>query len=124
MTDEVDEFFAACTDEVAAISRAARRLVLDVFPEAREALDRGNRIVGYATGPRPLKDLWAGVAPHSTHVNLQLANGALLEDPAGLVEGTGKRVRHVKLRSLEDVDRPQVRTLLEASLARHLSDTS
>jgi Domain of unknown function (DU1801) len=123
VSDGVDDFFGECADEVAAISRAARRLVLDVLPEAREVLDRGNRIVGYATGPRALKDLWAGVAPHGAHVNLQLANGALLDDPAGMVEGTGKRVRHVKLRSLEDVDRPQVRTLLEASLARHLAET-
>jgi hypothetical protein len=41
-----------------------------------------------------------------------------------LVEGTGKRVRHVKLRSVDDVDRPELRSLLEASLARHRSDTS
>ena len=26
---------------------------------------------------------------------LQLADGALLTDPAGIVEGTGKRIRHV-----------------------------
>jgi hypothetical protein len=62
--------------------------------------------------------------PHRAHVNLQLANGALIEDPAGLVEGTGKRVRHVKLRSVADVERPELRGLLEASLARHRSDRS
>jgi len=56
-------------------------------------------------------------------VNLQLANGALLDDPTGLLEGTGKRVRHVKLRSVDDVERPQLRNLLATSLARHLSDT-
>jgi hypothetical protein len=67
--DEIDKFFADCGDEVAAISRAARRLVLDLLPEARETLDRGDRIVGYATGPRAIKDLWAGIAPHSSHVN-------------------------------------------------------
>jgi hypothetical protein len=124
MTDEIDEFFAGSGDEVAAVARAARRLVLEVLPEAREILDRSDGLVGYATGPRAIKDMWAGIAPHTSHVNLQLANGALIDDPGGLVEGTGKRVRHVKLRSVRDVDRPELRSLLEASLTRHRSDTS
>lgn len=123
MADEIDEFFAAGDDDVAAVARAARRLVLDVRPDVVETLDRADGIVGYATGPRALKDLWAGIAPHRRHVNLQLANGALVDDPGGLVEGTGKRVRHVKLRGVGDVARPEVRTVLERSLERHLADT-
>jgi Domain of unknown function (DU1801) len=117
--DDVDRFFAESDPSVADVARAARRLVLDVLPDALETLDRADRIVGYATGPRPIKDLWAGIAPHRRHVNLQLANGALVEDPDGLVEGTGKRVRHVKLRSIDDVERPELRRLLEVSLAAH-----
>jgi Domain of unknown function (DU1801) len=120
--DEVDAFFAERADDVAAIARAARRLVLTVLPDGREMLDRSDGLVGYATGPRAIKDLWAGVAPHSRHVNLQLANGALLDDPDGVLGGTGKRARHVKLRSLADVERPATRSILEASLARHRAD--
>jgi hypothetical protein len=124
MSDDVDEFFGTSADDVASIARAARRLVLAVLPDARETLDRADRIVGYSTGPRAIKDLWAGIAPHRSHVNLQLANGALIDDPTGLVEGTGKRVRHVKLRAVDEVDRPELRRLLEASLARHRTDAS
>jgi len=32
------------------------------------------------------------------HVNVGFFHGAALDDPAGLLEGSGKRVRHVKLR--------------------------
>ena len=32
-----------------------------------------------------------------SHVNVGFFQGAALEDPAGLLEGTGKRMRHVKL---------------------------
>jgi hypothetical protein len=124
VTDQVDEFFGESSDDVAAIARAARRLVLAIRPDAVEVLDRADRIVGYATGPRPLKDLWAGIAPHRAHVNVQLANGALVSDPAGIVEGTGARVRHVKLHTAADVERPALRAVLEDSLARHLAATS
>ncbi len=34
----------------------------------------------------------------TAHVNVGFFLGALLDDPAGLLEGTGKRMRHVKLR--------------------------
>jgi hypothetical protein len=37
------------------------------------------------------------VSAHRDHVNVGFFFGALLRDPAGLLEGTGKRGRHVKL---------------------------
>lgn len=122
--DGVEDFLGESNDEVADIARAARRVVLDVRPDAVEALDRGNRIAGYATGSRATKDLWAGVAPHGHHVNLELANDALIEGPAGIIEGSGKRIRHIKLRSLGDVARPELRAALQRSLDRHLEDSS
>jgi hypothetical protein len=37
------------------------------------------------------------ISPFKTHVNLGIVHGATLADPAGLLEGTGKVHRHVKL---------------------------
>jgi hypothetical protein len=47
------------------------------------------------------------------HVLFGFMRGALLSDPGKLLEGTGKYLRHVKLRSAGDVRRPEVRALLE-----------
>lgn len=41
---------------------------------------------------------FAYVAAYSEHVNVGFFHGADLPDPAGLLEGSGKRMRHVKLR--------------------------
>jgi hypothetical protein len=41
--------------------------------------------------------------------------GTSLPDPAGLLEGTGKNLRHVKLRTAEDVSTPALRKLIEAA---------
>lgn len=46
-----------------------------------------------------MRDLLFALIPHGGWVNLQLADGALLPNPDGLVEGTGKRIRHIKVRS-------------------------
>jgi hypothetical protein len=46
------------------------------------------------------------------HVTFAFMRGAALPDPEKLLEGTGKSVRHVKLRSVADVKRPGVKQLI------------
>jgi hypothetical protein len=51
------------------------------------------------------------------HVNVGLFFGALLDDPAGLLEGTGKRGRHVKLRPGHEVDAAALARLIDTAYA-------
>jgi hypothetical protein len=64
-----------------------------------------------------MKEGYAYIMPHKMWVNLGFFQGATLADPADMMEGTGKKLRHVKLRSIEDAGRPEVRALVEESLA-------
>src|SRR5215469_16734380 len=47
------------------------------------------------------------------HVIFGFMRGAMLRDPGKLLEGTGKYLRHVKLRSTADVRRSEVLTLVK-----------
>jgi hypothetical protein len=47
------------------------------------------------------------------HVNVGFFFGATLRDPAGLLEGTGKRGRHVKLRPDRQVDTAALAALVD-----------
>src|SRR5258707_13760194 len=49
------------------------------------------------------------------HVNVGFFFGALLKDPARLLEGTGKRGRHVKLRPGREVDSAALAQLVDAA---------
>lgn len=49
------------------------------------------------------------------HVDVGFFFGALLEDPARLLEGTGKRGRHVKLRPGREVDSAALAQLIETA---------
>jgi hypothetical protein len=49
------------------------------------------------------------------HVNVGFFFGALLKDPAGLLEGTGKRGRHVKLRPGHEVDSVALAQLVDTA---------
>ena len=63
-----------------------------------------------------------GLIPHTAHVNVQLADGALLADPDGIVEGSGKRIRHVKCRSVDEVTRPGLRAILVEQAGRRSAE--
>ena len=46
------------------------------------------------------------------HVNVGFFRGAEIDDPNGLLEGTGKLMRHVKLRPEQDVDAKALKKLI------------
>ena len=55
------------------------------------------------------------VNAYRDHVNVGFFFGALLKDPAHLLEGTGKRGRHVKLRPGRDVNSAALAELVDAA---------
>jgi hypothetical protein len=58
---------------------------------------------------------FAYVNAFKAHVNVGFFRGAEIADPEGLLEGTGKFMRHVKLRPDLDVDATALRRLIEAA---------
>ena len=51
------------------------------------------------------------------HITLGFIRGTSLPDPEGLLEGTGKNLRHVKIRSVDDLKRKGLRQLLKSAAA-------
>jgi hypothetical protein len=90
-------------------------LILELYPDAVVTVD-GNDIGFGATAG--YKGLVFTVAPHARHVTMGFAGGAGLPDPEGLLEGAGKVHRHYKLRTLADLERPELRALMTAALDR------
>jgi hypothetical protein len=74
-----------------------------------------------ASGPKKMTDGYAYIMPMRGYINLGFYQGAVLADPGRLLEGTGKGLRHVKIRSLTEANRPPVRALLAAALVRRRS---
>jgi hypothetical protein len=118
---DLDALLERHTSAVREVFMSLVGMVREVLPDATEQLDMPDRVLAYGfgqAGGMRLRDFAIGLIPHAKHVNVQLADGALLEDPSGIVEGTGKRIRHVKCRSLADVTRPALRALLEDQASR------
>jgi hypothetical protein len=77
-------------------------------------VDRENIGIGTAPG---YKGVVFVLAPHSEHLTLGFSRGSELPDPAGLLQGSGKVQRHVKLRRPEELDQPALRDLIAAAAA-------
>ena len=108
------------SEEVTAIALAARRLVLDVLPQAIEVVWPTQRTSGYGTGPRKTTDQFAWLLPYAKHVAMAFPFGVELDDPSGLLQGTGARVRNVRLASLDDVARPELRRLIKTAIGHRV----
>jgi hypothetical protein len=113
----LDEFLAPYTPPVREMALKARDLVLSLFPDAVEQIDVPGKLLGYGWDTT-----YAGtvcvIMPLKDSLNLGFARGTSLPDPDGLLAGTGKRARHVKFKTLEEIDHPGVRALLEAAVAK------
>ncbi|TWB44489.1 uncharacterized protein DUF1801 [Nitrospirillum pindoramense] len=58
---------------------------------------------------------FAYVGAYTAHASVGFFHGADLDDPTGLLQGTGKRMRHVKLRWGQDHDAVALRALIAAA---------
>ncbi len=107
--------------DLAAIATALRALIIELDAEVVEVAWSRQRIAGYGVGPRKMSEHYAYIAPQKRHVNLGLNRGALVPDPSGLLEGTGRAMRHVKVRSEAEVHRPELRAILVAAREERVS---
>ena len=98
MPDSVEQFLESYDPEVQEIARGLRALVLRLVPDAEEKVHRPWKTVAYG-----LPKKFCAISPHKAWVNLQFHSGSSLLDSSGLLEGTGKSMRHVRVATLADV---------------------
>lgn len=92
MSSEIQEFLAEYTDEVRETSEVLRSLVTNLAPGGTETLHSGWKVISYGYARK-----FCAIAPHGKWVNLQFHAGATLADAQGLLQGSGKAMRHIKV---------------------------
>jgi hypothetical protein len=95
-----------------AIQEAAnqlRALVKKSLPKAKEGINPWHVPIFESNGP--ICYYMAG----KNHITLGFIRGTSLPDPEGLLEGTGKNLRHVKIKSVGDLKRKGLRELIKSA---------
>lgn len=90
---------------------ALRTIVTSLCPDAAFLEKYGGVVVErVAGGP---EGHFCGIFAYARHVSLEFSQGARLDDPRGLLEGSGTQRRHLKLRSVADIEAKACRAFLE-----------
>jgi hypothetical protein len=116
MSDQIDAFLATYSREAREIALCLRKLILDVFPTGVEHIDSKSAMMTYGFDEKTYKGVVCAIAPHMKHVNLIFIKGNQIPDPSRLLNGTGRLVRHIKIRSEAETENPALRLLLEEAL--------
>ena len=95
-----------------------RKLVAEVMPDVVEVSWPKLRMASYGVGPKKKTEHFCYISAQKDDVNLGFYYGAELADPEELLRGTGKLLRHVKIREPKAIRSRALRQLLEAA-TRH-----
>jgi hypothetical protein len=118
---QLTEFLARYDPSVRKLFLAARVLVLTEIPSASETVnDVSYTVVNAFTFSGRFKEAFCSVIAGRDYVNLGFQRGTELADPAGLLQGTGKLHRHVRIATSSDLKNPDLHQLIRAA-ADHAS---
>ena len=116
---EIAKFLSAFNNDV--LGTLAQQLRSHLKQETKPTIElvADSRIsvnIGYGFTEKAW-DSYIGIIVYSKHINLSFPSGAILSDPQSLLQGTGSRVRHIRINKLQDVKAPAVADLLAQARA-------
>lgn len=106
-----DDWLEGVEPQLRPLAVGLRRMFLEAEPRLRESIKWGNPCF-----EKKLRVFYLA-SQGDRYMTLGLWQGALLTNPEGLIEGTGKRMRHVKIRGEEELRDPAVRRIIRAAVA-------
>ena len=111
-----EEILKPYPDEVQALTNQARRLLLKLLPGAEESVDPSAAVLSYGYGPG-YRGMVCTLILSKSGVKLGFVRGAELNDPDGLLEGSGKTHKYVQLHTASDLKRPALKQLIKTAHA-------
>jgi hypothetical protein len=111
-----EDILAVARPELRPLCESLRKLIASLHPGFVEIVWPKHKIASFGVGPKKMTEHYAYIAVQSSHVNLGFYRGASLPDPRGLLEGAGKNLRHIKLRSVSAANDVAINALLRQAI--------
>ena len=108
---EVSEYINNLPEDKKEIVKVLREVILSVDPSLNESLKWKQPVYSK-------KGDICYIFPAGNHVNLGFYNGTELKDPKESLEGAGKTMRHIKIKSLEDIDKEYFWELVSDAISK------
>jgi hypothetical protein len=98
---EFEKFIKDYPEPVQLIALRLREIIQSELPDTKEMVDAPSKIIGYSASAK-YADLVCAIAPFPRYVNLMFSRGASMPDPDGILKGTGKKARHIRVEEITD----------------------
>lgn len=111
---ELLEFLFRYDPAIQSLALGLRRVIHEEMAPCHEYIFvmRSKVVLLYSSTERVIADCICSIGVFVRHVTLAFHQGKDLKDPAGILEGKGKAMRHTKLKTLAELDRPEIRSYL------------
>ena len=93
-------------------------------PECNELLYHTHALTSLYSVSEKMGDAFCMIPIYTAHLNLGFNKGALLDDPDQLLQGTGKLIRHIPIKSSTDFRNKNVKSLIKNAIEFAVSDIS
>lgn len=102
--------------EVIDLFKDLRAYTLELYPDSNELLYHTHALTAVFSISEKLTDAFCHIPVYSEHINLGFNKGTLLKDPHGLLNGTGKLIRHIGVKQPSDYRNIKVKTLVKEAI--------
>jgi hypothetical protein len=110
------QLLAAFPENVRETAVWLRELIWQRYPESNELIYGKSRGLAVGWGfTDKAGDIFVSFACYTKHVNLGFHHSNLLDDPRGLLEGSGNQYRHFKVGRIEDFPQAYMEALMDAA---------
>lgn len=99
-----------------------RSFMLGMHPACNELLYHTHALTTVFSISEKLGDAYCMIPIYTDHLNLGFNKGTLLDDPHGLLQGTGTLIRHIPVRKSSDYRNPKVKRLVQAAIDLAIED--
>lgn len=111
---ELREFLYRYDRTVQSLALGLRHIIHEEMAPCHEYIFemRSKVVLLYGATERVIADGVCNIGVFVRHVTLGFTRGANLNDPAGVLRGSGKLMRHISVKKLSELDRPEIRAFL------------
>ncbi len=114
---ELSNFMQPYSIEIQQLAMQLRGFIVDLVPEANELIwDNYNAVALAYSKSEQLKDAFCHIAMYTNHINFGFNRGAQLTGHDVKLLGTGKLIRHIKVKRFKEFKTQEIAQLIKQAV--------
>ncbi|CAB4551761.1 MAG: hypothetical protein F2536_05625 [Actinobacteria bacterium] len=105
------EVFSKASPTSLPLIKAAHKYLIELAPDAVVVPRLGEKSIAYGVGVKKMSEAYCYLIPFKDYLNFGFYHGTDV-DVDGILEGTGAKIRHIKIHSLDDLKNPKLKKLV------------